>query len=156
MVALSQSTSSAWAPFRIEPKFSQRVWGFRDLRPWYNVVAEDGEPFGEAWLTGDECAASSGAHAGQTLGELFAGNPETLLGKSAPRSGSPLLIKVIFAKEKLSVQVHPDDRMAQKYGDPRGKTECWYVLKAEPAGSSRASRWTMSKPGSKRARWKAA
>jgi mannose-6-phosphate isomerase len=43
-----------------------------------------------------------------------------------------LLIKVIFAKEKLSVQVHPDDRMAQKYGDPRGKTECWYVLKAEP------------------------
>jgi mannose-6-phosphate isomerase len=35
-------------------------------------------------------------------------------------------------KEKLSVQVHPDDRMAQKYGDPRGKTECWYVLEAEP------------------------
>ncbi len=45
---------------------------------------------------------------------------------------SPLLIKVIFAKEKLSVQVHPDDAMAQKYGDPRGKTECWYVLEAEP------------------------
>jgi hypothetical protein len=43
-----------------------------------------------------------------------------------------LLIKVIFAKEKLSVQVHPDDKMAQKYGDPRGKTECWYVLEAEP------------------------
>jgi len=76
--------------------------------------------------------ASGGAHAGQTLGELFAENPETLLGKSAPHSGSPLLIKVIFAREKLSVQVHPDDRMARKYGDPRGKTECWYALEAEP------------------------
>jgi len=39
---------------------------------------------------------------------------------------------VLFAKEKLSVQVHPDDKLAQKYGDPRGKTECWYALAAEP------------------------
>ena len=39
---------------------------------------------------------------------------------------------MIFAKEKLSVQVHPDDAMAQKYGEPRGKTECWYALEAEP------------------------
>jgi mannose-6-phosphate isomerase len=75
---------------------------------------------------------ASGAHSGQTLGALFAEAPESLLGKAAPRSASPLLIKVIFAKEKLSVQVHPDDAMAQKYGDPRGKTECWYVLEAEP------------------------
>jgi mannose-6-phosphate isomerase len=43
-----------------------------------------------------------------------------------------LLIKTIFAREKLSVQVHPDDAMAQKYGQPRGKTECWYALAAEP------------------------
>jgi mannose-6-phosphate isomerase len=55
------------------------------------------------------------------------------LGKDASRSGgSPLLIKVLFVREKLSVQVHPDDQMAQKYGNPRGKTECWYVLAAEP------------------------
>ncbi len=39
---------------------------------------------------------------------------------------------MIFAREKLSVQVHPDDRLAQKYGQPRGKTECWYALAAEP------------------------
>ena len=132
MVIPSQPASPAWAPFRIEPKFSLRVWGWRDLRPWYDLVADSGDPVGEAWLTGDECVASSGAHAGKTLGSLFAENPETLLGKSAPRTGSPLLIKVIFAREKLSVQVHPDDVMAQKYGDPRGKTECWYALDAEP------------------------
>jgi mannose-6-phosphate isomerase len=83
--------------------------------------------------------AATGPHAGQTLGELFAEAPESLLGSSAPHnsqapasSPSPLLIKVIFAREKLSVQVHPDDAMAQKYGDPRGKTECWYALEAEP------------------------
>ncbi|MGD0940105.1 MAG: type I phosphomannose isomerase catalytic subunit [Terracidiphilus sp.] len=103
-----------------------------DLHPWYNLVAESGEPVGEAWLTGDECKVASGIHAGKTLAALFAANPEALLGRSTPRSGSPLLIKVIFAREKLSVQVHPDDRMAQKYGDPRGKTECWYALEAEP------------------------
>jgi mannose-6-phosphate isomerase len=127
----SQSSTSTWAPFRIAPWFSERVWGYHDLHPWYDRVA-DGAPIGEAWLTGDQCIAASGAHAGQTLGALFAESSDALLGQAALRSGaSPLLIKVLFVKEKLSVQVHPDDRMAQKYGDPRGKTECWYVLEAE-------------------------
>jgi mannose-6-phosphate isomerase len=120
------------APFRIEPEFVSRVWGERDLRPWYDHVVESGDPIGEVWLTGDACLVATGAHAGKTLAELFAQMPEALLGRSAPRSDSPLLIKMIFAKDKLSVQVHPDDRMAQKYGDPRGKTECWYVVAAEP------------------------
>jgi mannose-6-phosphate isomerase len=53
-------------------------------------------------------------------------------GAARMQGQSPLLIKVIFAREKLSVQVHPDDRLAQKYGQPRGKTECWYALAAEP------------------------
>jgi mannose-6-phosphate isomerase len=132
MATLSHSNSSVWAPFRIEPKFFERVWGSRDLRPWYDVIAASGEPVGEAWLTGDQCVASTGAHAGKTLGTLFTENSKALLGKAATPSASPLLIKVIFAKEKLSVQVHPDDKMAQKYGEPRGKTECWYALEAEP------------------------
>jgi mannose-6-phosphate isomerase len=123
--------SFAWVPFRIAPFFSERVWGVRDLHPWYDQVAT-GEPIGEAWLTGDQCVVASGPHAGETLGALFAENSEALLGKATPRSGSPLLIKVLFVREKLSVQVHPDDQMAQKYGAPRGKTECWYVLAAEP------------------------
>jgi mannose-6-phosphate isomerase len=56
-----------------------------------------------------------------------------MLGGATPAPGqSPLLLKVIFAREKLSVQVHPDDGLAQKYGQPRGKTECWYALSAEP------------------------
>jgi mannose-6-phosphate isomerase len=97
-------------------------------------VAE-GEPIGEMWLTGDDCLISTGPHAGKRLSALFAEAHEALLGPGAPSADSPLLIKTIFAREKLSVQVHPDDKMAQKYGDPRGKTECWYVLAAEPGAA---------------------
>ncbi len=122
------------APFRVDPMFVTRVWGYRDLRPWYERVA-DVDPIGEVWLTGDDCLVATGSHAGKTLGDLFRDAPQALLGDDAPSSDSPLLIKVIFAREKLSVQVHPDDWLAQKYGQPRGKTECWYALAAEPEAS---------------------
>src|SRR5580692_2844206 len=119
------------APFRVEPRFTARVWGFRDLRPWYDRVTE-GEPIGEVWLTGDDCQVATGPHAGKRLAALFSEVGDALLGHGAPSTESPLLIKTIFAREKLSVQVHPDDAMARKYGEPRGKTECWYALAAEP------------------------
>jgi mannose-6-phosphate isomerase len=115
----------------MEPRFDSRVWGFRDLRPWYNKVAED-EPIGEVWLTGDESKVATGPHTGKRLASLFEEAHASLLGPWAASPTSPLLIKVLFAREKLSVQVHPDDLMARKYGNPRGKTECWYCLAAEP------------------------
>lgn len=118
-------------PFCIEPRFVARVWGFTDLRPWYDRTAE-AEPIGEVWLTGDECLVGSGPHAGKTLGKLFQDHRAALLGPNVSAAGSPLLIKVIFAREKLSVQVHPDDQLARVYGQPRGKTECWYALAAQP------------------------
>jgi mannose-6-phosphate isomerase len=133
MAAALQSSSAYLAPFRIDPTFSARVWGFRDLRPWFDRVA-DKEPIGEAWLTGDECLIATGPHKGEKLGAVFSANHDALLGAGAP-AGSPLLIKIIFAREKLSVQVHPDDAMARKYGEPRGKTECWYALAAEPGAT---------------------
>ena len=135
---------SELAPFRIDPVFTARVWGFRDLRPWYDRVAE-GDPIGEVWLTGDDCTVATGPHAGKRLGALFSEQKVALLGTGVPGADipagdsplppgadSPLLIKTIFAKEKLSVQVHPDDAMARRNGQPRGKTECWYALAAEP------------------------
>ncbi len=130
MSASSQTNIHQLAPFRIDPWISERPWGFDDLRPWFDIVA-GGAPIGEVWLTGDKSLVATGPHAGKTLEALFAEEHESLLGPEAPSTASPLLIKVIFAREKLSVQVHPDDAMAQKYGDPRGKTECWYALSAE-------------------------
>ncbi len=135
MAGSSESPAPRWAPFLIQPLFVSRVWGYDDLRPWYSYVAGQGngaEPIGEVWLTGDECRVASGPHEGKKLGEVFADDPAAMLGSGAFSGQSPLLIKVIFAREKLSVQVHPDDRLAQKYNQPRGKTECWYALSAEP------------------------
>ncbi len=117
-------------PFRVEPRFVGRVWGWKDLHPWYDRVAAE-EPIGEVWLTGDDCQVATGPHSGKALGNVFREMPKAMLGEGAASGDSPLLIKVIFAREKLSVQVHPDDRLAQKYGQPRGKTECWYALAAE-------------------------
>ncbi|HUX43406.1 MAG TPA: type I phosphomannose isomerase catalytic subunit [Terracidiphilus sp.] len=117
-------------PFRVEPQFVPRVWGYLDLRPWYDRPPQS-EPIGEVWLTGDDCLVGSGPHTGKTLASLFREAPKALLGERAPSPDSPLLLKIIFARENLSLQVHPDDRMAQRYGEPRGKTECWYALSAE-------------------------
>ena len=133
MPSQSLVASAEFAPFLIEPHFDPRIWGYRDLRPWYNVQADD-QPIGEVWLTGDQCRIASGPHAGKPLGQLFAESAQALIGSTA-HPGSPLLMKIIFAREKLSVQVHPDDAMAHKYGEPRGKTECWYTLAADPGAA---------------------
>jgi len=113
--------SAGVGPFRLAPTFSERVWGRRDLRPWYGAEATAGrtQPVGEAWLTGPECVVETGALAGKTLKEVWGAEE------------FPLLVKMLFPEEKLSVQVHPDDAQAQAMGQPRGKTECWYVLEAE-------------------------
>jgi mannose-6-phosphate isomerase len=118
-------------PFRLAPFFRTRIWGFNDLSPWFDYKT-DGEPIGEVWLTGEMCAAETGPLQGKSLKEITASQGEALLGKSRAGEEFPLLIKILFPKEKLSVQVHPDDAMAQRYGEPRGKTECWYALDAKP------------------------
>src|SRR5271155_1633436 len=103
------------APFRLTPLFVERIWGTADLRPWYDQVTVSGsghQPIGEVWLTGDGCKVETGTLSGKTLGEVFAEHSQTMLGEAAAnrmQGESPLLLKVIFAQEKLSVQVHPDD-----------------------------------------------
>jgi mannose-6-phosphate isomerase len=122
------------APFRVAPFFSPRPWGTRDLSPWYDY--RPAEPVGEAWLTGPQCLIETGNQQGRTLNEVAAAYPDALLGPHRNEVGDyPLLIKILFPHEKLSVQVHPDDALAQQIGQPRGKTECWYVLHAEPGAA---------------------
>jgi len=116
-------------PFRVAPFFRTRIWGFDDLSPWFDFKTS-GEPIGEVWLTGDQCLAETGPLAGDSLAEIVQDHTLALLGGEYP--AFPLLVKILFPKEKLSVQVHPDDAMARKYGEPRGKTECWYALDAQP------------------------
>lgn len=119
------------SPFRLAPYFRTRPWGFQDLSPWYAHKTE-GEPIGEVWLTGEMCTAETGPLRGLSLAEITRQNRSMLLGPALAGQDFPLLIKLLFPKSKLSVQVHPDDALAQQYGEPRGKTECWYALDAQP------------------------
>jgi mannose-6-phosphate isomerase len=121
-------------PFRLAPYFRTRIWGFHDLAPWFDYKT-DGEPIGEVWLTGEMCKAATGPFVGQTLRAITDAHGPELLGRALGDGEFPLLIKMLFPKEKLSVQVHPDDAMAHQYGEPRGKTECWYALDAEPGAT---------------------
>ena len=127
--------SKGLGPFRLAPWFSERVWGRRDLRPWYGPeeLGAVKEPVGEAWLTGPVSVVETGPLAGKTLKEIAAERGRELVGEDGAEF--PLLVKILFPEEKLSVQVHPDDAHARAIGEPRGKTECWYVLEAEPGAA---------------------
>ncbi|MGI4755824.1 MAG: type I phosphomannose isomerase catalytic subunit [Janthinobacterium lividum] len=129
---------STLAPFRLQPTFSARTWGRPDLAPWFlaSALPQSGaEPIGEAWLTGPESTVAEGPNAGETLASLAQSQGATLLGDAADAAEFPLLVKLLFPNDKLSVQVHPNDTEAQALGEGRGKTECWYVLEAEPGAT---------------------
>lgn len=121
--------------FRLRPWFRTRVWGARDLSPWYDFKVGE-EPIGEVWLSGDTGIVDSGPLAGQIFSDVFRRHAKQLVGDgAAAMKRFPLLMKVLFPQEKLSVQVHPGDAMAREEGEPHGKTECWYVLAAKPSAS---------------------
>jgi mannose-6-phosphate isomerase len=124
---------STLGPFRLAPFFSERVWGKPDLKPWYEETGTK-ELVGEAWLTGPQCVIETGPLAGKTLHQTAEEFKDELLTPGAAAE-FPLLVKMLFPNDKLSVQVHPDDAQAQAMGQPRGKTECWYVLEAEPGAA---------------------
>lgn len=120
--------SKRMGPIRLRPIFQERIWGVETLPDWYPQPAA-GKPIGEAWLTAETCVVDSGPLDGKSLAELAQRYPDSFAGGATGEF--PLLIKTLFPREKLSVQVHPNDEEARVLGQPRGKTECWYVLSAE-------------------------
>jgi mannose-6-phosphate isomerase len=119
-------------PLLMSPAFDPRPWGTLDLSPIY-PNHKFNERIGEAWLTGDDCFVTNGPLAKRSLAELSTEFGPGLVGTAArdPKR-FPLLLKFLFPEERLSVQVHPDDATAQRFGEPWGKTECWYVAHARP------------------------
>ena len=119
-------------PLLMSPAFDPRPWGTLDLSAIY-PNAKFNERIGEAWLTGDDGAVSNGPLAKRTLADLSKEFGADLVGTaSRDPQRFPLLLKFLFPEEHLSVQVHPDDATAQRFGEPWGKTECWYVAHAKP------------------------
>ena len=125
-------------PYLFQPILKEIIWGGTDIRPFKGMTPTQ-EKIGESWelshVDGDFSVVAYGADKGKTIDELIREYGESLLcSEVMKRFGTrfPLLIKFIDAWDDLSIQVHPDDVLAEKRHHSFGKTEMWYVIKATP------------------------
>lgn len=125
------------APLAFLPIFKERVWGGRALRDRFGKALPPGAPIGEAWELVDRPEAQSvvatGPRAGIELRQLWREERERIFGARARGAGDrfPILVKLLDARETLSVQVHPPERLAGDLGG-EPKNELWYVAAATP------------------------
>lgn len=119
-------------PFFLKPYFQPKIWGGRKLESFGYDLPEG--KIGECWAISAHphgpATIENGPLAGKTLAEAYSedseyfGNPDSKV--------FPLLTKILDAEDSLSVQVHPDDKYAAIHEYELGKTECWYVINADP------------------------
>ncbi|AKP66945.1 mannose-6-phosphate isomerase, class I [Companilactobacillus ginsenosidimutans] len=119
-------------PLFLKPVFHEKIWGGRKLESFGYDLPEG--KIGECWaISGHPHGRSqveNGQFAGQYVDDLWKNNKE-LFGN--PKGEVfPLLTKILDAEDNLSVQVHPDNEYAEKHEHELGKTECWYIIDAEP------------------------
>src|SRR5690348_17024152 len=120
-------------PLLLDPSLHVKVWGGRKLETVMHKHLPTAEPYGESWEMHDSAKVVNGDLAGRTIGDLVQAYGTDLIGVgNDPKAGMPLLVKILDANDWLSVQVHPNDEQAsQLEGEPRGKTEAWYILAAD-------------------------
>jgi len=114
----------------LKPVFKEVVWGGTRLREQFGYDVE-GDHIGECWgisaHPNGDCIITGGAYDGMYLSQVYKEYP-TLFG-NLESTQYPLLVKIIDATDKLSIQVHPEDAYAKEHENGSlGKTECWYVL----------------------------
>ncbi len=125
-------------PLKFKPILKTLVWGGEKIAP-FKGIDTDQHNIGECWeLSGvkdNESVVANGPLAGRTITELIAEYKDRLIGRANyEKTGTefPLLIKFIDARQDLSIQVHPDDRLAaERHNGSKGKTEMWYVVNAD-------------------------
>jgi mannose-6-phosphate isomerase len=122
----------------LKPVYMERVWGGRTLESLYGrSLPSPGKPFGESWEVVDreeaQSVVASGSFAGKSLHELWANHRAEVFGAAGVASSAdrfPVLVKILDARDKLSIQVHPPADIAPSLnGEP--KTEMWYIVHAE-------------------------
>lgn len=125
-------------PLLFEPNLHPVVWGGNQLRPYKGLDPTD-DPIGESWEVSAVPSSTSiicnGEWKGRDLITVINEYPEEILGKTVNEryyGQLPLLVKFIDAKKDLSIQVHPNDEMAMREHGKMGKSEMWYIIKAEP------------------------
>ncbi|HRW26444.1 MAG TPA: mannose-6-phosphate isomerase [Bacteroidales bacterium] len=126
-------------PIRFRPALKETLWGGSTLSRRFGKKAKAGARIGESWeitgMPGASSVVANGFLKGNTLEEIAEVYMDELLGESVyEKYGSefPLLIKLIDAADRLSIQVHPDDRLAAERHHAWGKTEMWYIIDAKP------------------------
>lgn len=129
-------------PLKFKTIFKDKIWGGSKIK---NILHKDFSPLpncGETWeisgVSSDVSIIANGSLAGTSLADLLKSEKGKLIGKvNYERFGDefPLLVKFIDANDDLSIQVHPDDELAHKRHQSKGKTEMWYVLQADEGAS---------------------
>ena len=121
-------------PMRLIGVLKSPIWGGTRLSKEWNKPT-DAPTVGESWeLTvreKEQCVVANGVYEGKTLGEVIDLLGDALTGGGFGGRDFPLLVKLIDAADRLSVQVHPDDDYAFRVENDRGKTEMWYIVEAE-------------------------
>lgn len=130
--------SNTLYPLKFEPILMERIWGGDKLETELKKPLNGRKDIGESWelsaVEGNVSVVSNGFLKGNTLSELIEIYMGDLVGERIFQQyghAFPLLIKFIDAREDLSIQVHPDDELAEKRHQSFGKTEMWYVMQAE-------------------------
>lgn len=123
-------------PIKLIPSFKDYIWGGTKLKDEFNKKCEL-EKIAESWELSTHKDGPSiienGEYAGLTFSKYLENNKNTPLGSNCKRfSDFPILIKLIDAKDNLSVQVHPDNDYALNVEGEYGKTEMWYIVDCEP------------------------
>ncbi|EFM10675.1 mannose-6-phosphate isomerase, class I [Paenibacillus curdlanolyticus YK9] len=123
-------------PVFLQPVFQERIWGGTKLKQLFGYDIPN-DLTGECWAVSahpnGQSVVKNGPYAGIKLGDLWTAHPELFQSSSAV---FPLLTKILDASDDLSVQVHPDDEYAGKHENGElGKTECWYIVDAEPGAT---------------------
>lgn len=131
-------------PIKFIPILKQTIWGGEKIVKFKHIEGHSNENIGESWeisaVKGSESVAANGPYKGKTLTEIIAEQQDRLVGMdNYKRFGNdfPLLIKFIDACQDLSIQVHPDEEKARKYGLKNGKTEMWYIMDSAPEAALR-------------------
>lgn len=116
---------------KLKPVFKDYIWGGTKLRDEYGFESNL-EKLAEGWMLSchkdGENLIENGDFEGKTLTEIVNTNPDYLGENGKKFEYFPILIKLIDAKNDLSVQVHPDNKYAIRVEKEYGKTECWYIL----------------------------
>ena len=125
-------------PLKFKPIFKEKIWGGQKLNKKLNKDFPTNKNIGESWeisdIEEDESVITNGFLAGNTLNELIEIYMSDLVGtKNYEKFGLefPLLIKFIDAQDDLSIQVHPNDKLAMKRHNAYGKSEMWYIIDAD-------------------------